>query len=501
MSRRAISVFLSVIFMTSFPLLVAAQEEESAAKPEAAANKEKAETPQDATHKVQQEALKSEVKLSGAFEPKKMESVVIHPEQWSAFTVVKAVPHGTKVSKGDQLVWLDTNSIEEKLADGKRSLKLSKMALELAELELKLAEKTTAMDLDMAERSKKISDEELLYFLKVDRPRQEQSAEYSLRNAQHSLEYAQEELDQLEKMYKADDLTEETEEIVLKRARHDVERAKFMLQSSELRTKRALETTIPREQESMEDAAKRAELTWTRTKASLPSQLEQKRLELEKQRISFERSVEQMEQLQKDLEAMTIKAPMDGYVYYGDCKRGKFGGIESAASQLRQGGKLSPHSVFMTVVSLRPLAIRVTVPEKELHQVKASLPATAIPTAFPEMKLNAKVVEVSQLPIGSENYDGELSVEIPADADGIVPGMTCKVTVVAFEKENALTVPASAVFENEADGQRNVVYVKNADGKPEKREVKIGYKTEKKWEVTEGLKAGEEILQKKPDAE
>ena len=87
------------------------------------------------------------------------------------------------------------------------------------------------MDLEASARAKKIADEDLNYFLNINRSFLDESAEFSLKNAQQSLEYSEEELKQLEKMYKADDLTEETEEIVLKRARNEVEQGKFYLKS------------------------------------------------------------------------------------------------------------------------------------------------------------------------------------------------------------------------------------------------------------------------------
>ena len=53
-------------------------------------------------------------------------------------------------------------------------------------------------------------------FLEEDRDWEKQRSESAVRRSQERLLYEEEELDQLEKMYKADDLTEETEEIILK---------------------------------------------------------------------------------------------------------------------------------------------------------------------------------------------------------------------------------------------------------------------------------------------
>ena len=60
----------------------------------------------------------------------------------------------------------------------------------------------------------------------------------SLKSSEQYLAYAAEELNQLKKMYEADDLTEETEEIILQRAQYQYERAKFSMKQLKLETKR-----------------------------------------------------------------------------------------------------------------------------------------------------------------------------------------------------------------------------------------------------------------------
>ena len=68
------------------------------------------------------------------------------------------------------------------------------------------------------------------------------SAEFMVKYYDFMLNYEQDELTQLEKMYEADDLTEETEEIVLKRQRNSVEFAEFSLESARLSRDRTVPT-------------------------------------------------------------------------------------------------------------------------------------------------------------------------------------------------------------------------------------------------------------------
>jgi HlyD family secretion protein len=452
-----------------------------------------------ATHKVTQGAFKIEVDMSGVFESDQTWPVAIRPDSWSSFTVLKAVPHGKPVQQGESLVALDMQEIDQQLQDLQRSIRLNKLALQLADTELEMMKTTLPMDLEAAARAQKIADEELSYFLNINRSFLEESAKESLKSAQQSLEYAEEELKQLEKMYQADDLTEETEEIILRRARNDVERSKFYLKSAEQRSRRQLDQDIPRQEQQVTETAKRTGVSLEKTRLTLPVQFEKQQLEREKQVIEIQRLEEKLQQLTADRKQMAVESPAAGYVYYGRATRGKWPGVEAVASQLQEGGKLAPHNVFMTVVSPRPLHVRTDIQEKDLHRVARGMQGFAQPTGYPDMKLPVSVEQISPFPIGPNTFDGILRVTLDDKAKPIVPGMGCKLTLLAYENKAAITVPAAAVLENPVDGERNLVYVKNAEGKPEERKVVVGQKTEQKWEILEGLTAGEEIFLKKPN--
>ena len=293
----------------------------------------------DATYKVKQAPFKIEVDLSGVFEADQTWPVVLRPDSYSSFTVVKAVPPGKRVQKGETLVWLDMKDIDQQLQDLEHTLQLNKLSQQLAKTDMELLKTTVPLDLESAARTKRIADEDLNYFLKINRAFEEESAEFSLKSSRQSLEYAEEELKQLEKMYNADDLTEETEEIVLKRARNDVERSKFYLKSSELRSKKALDQDIPREEQELTEAAQRAEIALAKSKATLPTQLEKQQIENAKLLLANKRAEEKLKELMKDREMMAVQSPAEGYVYYGRCTRGKWSGVDSVAGTTGRRGK------------------------------------------------------------------------------------------------------------------------------------------------------------------
>jgi len=450
---------------------------------------------------VKSEPLKIEVSLDGVFEAENTSEMILKPKAWLTFKVLKAVEHGTRVKAGDLLVAMETEKIDRAICDLRAEHKVADLDMKLAEQELAQLEKTTQMDLAAAERTNEYVQDDQDYYLKVDRPMSLKRAEYMLKSSQQQLENQEEELRQLEKMYKADDLTEETEEIVLKRARNAVERARFYFELDKLSYARSLKVSIPRRDVSNKDSAVRASLAYQQSKLALPVALKKQRLALEKLKITRARSEEKLEHLLADRAAMTARAPVAGVVYHGKLSRGKPSSSSSSSSGVRAGSSISAGSVFMTVVKPRPMTIRSSVPEKQLCNVKAGLKGTAVPTGFPELKLATILDRVCPIPTGASNFDARITVALDDKAEAIMPGMTCKVKLVAYENKDAVTVPPKAIETDEADGQKNYVYVVGKKGKHVKRPVKLGKRTATKVEILDGLSAGDKILSEPPKEE
>ena len=296
-------------------------------------------------------------------------------------------------------------------------------------------------------------------------------------------------------MYKADDLVEETEEIVLKRTRDAVERAKFMRRNDEERARlQRLKMRLPRAEETVKAAAQRQPMETQKTKATLPLAVQRAELALEKLKVEADRSEEKLKRLIADRSAMIVKAPVGGVVYYGRCVRGKWSGPESAGEKLRRGGRLASEDVFMTIVELRPLLVRTLVPEKQLQHVAAGLKAIVRPTGFPELKLSAIVQSVGALPLGSKEFDMRLTVANDDGAAAVVPGMSCDVRLIAYQKADALVAPVAAVGSDDNEPEKEYVSLVGKDGKATRREVTTGKRSDKLVEILTGLAEGDEIL-------
>jgi HlyD family secretion protein len=452
----------------------------------------------DAMHKVATEFLKQETSLSGVFEATSMTEILIRPETWSEFTVAEAVEHGAKVKKGEPLITFDTKKIDEALEQAETSNRMSKLSLEQAEEEHKYFEKTLPLDMKAATRAKEIADEELQQFLTKDKALALKSAEFSLRFSKINLENAQEELKQLEKMYRAEDLREESEEIVLKRARDSVDQAKFFLEMSTNRHEEFMKYTMPRREESIKEQTTRAGLAYEKQKATTPLVASQKKLAQEKAKYDQSKSDEKLSKLKKDRAAINLTAPVDGVVYYGKSTRGTWstGSYGTPTDKYQKHQSLRGEDVWMTIVKPRPVFVRISVSEKDLSGLRTGLTGKAVVGALPDQKVLVRIESIATTPLGG-SFDCKAAVVSGDDNERLMPGMTCSVKFVAFQKD-AIAVPSAMVFSDERDDDKKYVWVKGADGKPEKKEVEIGKVVGSKTEIIKGLKEGDMIYKEKP---
>jgi multidrug efflux pump subunit AcrA (membrane-fusion protein) len=476
-------------------------ESKPAAKPEAKPAESKPEAkpapPKPDTYTVKADMLKIDLELDGVFVAQNMTLIELRPDSWASFKVVKAVEHGEQVEKGDVLVEFETDKIDEAIADQETAQELAELSFKQAELAIKLLETTSPIDLKMVERQKQMMTEDLKRFLEIDIALSKKSVEYSLKSSEQTLEYELEELKQLEKMYNADDLTEETEEIILKRQRNSVERAKFYLEMAKNRYDENMNVYLPRDKESMQVSAELYGYTMDRLKATLPIDLEREKIGFEKLKVQQKRDLEKFGKLKEDRKLMTITAPAAGIVYYGKCVRGKWSGASSIAEKLQPGASASA-GPLMTIVSPRPLQIRSTVAEKDLHWVKKGMRGTVKPTALPDARASATLSEIDAIPGVDNAYGAAFRVSLNEDMDAIMPGMNCKVQLVPYLKKRTLVIPTKAMKTDELDDTRQYVQMVNDDGRTVKQAVTIGEKEGEIVEILDGLAKGDKILAEYP---
>ena len=445
-------------------------------------------------HEVRAELFKIEVTLSGKFHPEQAAEIILQPKNWTTFRVKKAVEHGSTVKKGDVLIEFERERYEEALVDQRRRVESATIALKRAEEELRFAQSVNPLDLQLARRNKQMIDEDWDYYQKVDRPFAEKYAKFLAEIAKWYLEYEQEELRQLEKMYQADELTDETEEIILRRQRNRVRMAEMDLELAEKRFGETMKFTIPRRTESQELSHKRAEHTLRYLEATFPLTVRDAEVSFEQAKVTLEREQKRLKELEADGELLEIRSPMDGVVYYGRIQRGSWSAPTTASERLVPGTTADTNKVLLTIIQPRPLCVWADVPENRVARLRVGLAGTAQTPVLPGAYLPAKVVELSPIPVREGNFAARIEVQIPEEASTVVPGGSCELRFVPYFKQRTLVVPASAVGTDELDPTKKFVFRLDTGGRVVRQPVTLGERSGDRVEILDGLVAGDRIL-------
>lgn len=450
-------------------------------------------------HRVRLVPFRIEARIEGVFEPPVLAEVRLDTRRASQFNVTKVVPHGARVGKGDVLVEVDTEALDEEIADQTLAGRLSDIAHDLLQKELKIVEKATPLWLEMARTTRRRSTEDLARYEEKEKALAKDLNDVILEFNEFSRENAEEELAQLEKMYKQDDLTEETEEIVLKRARFQARIARFLATLARDRHERTAALDLPRELDALRKSSDLSALDLEQAEGRLPLALERLRLNVEKSAADRREAARKLAEAQALRRLLPVTAPLDGTVYYGRFHQGRWVDADNAAQQLRPGGQFDTRQALLTVVGTGRVAVRAGVPEKDLARVPAAAEARIVPKAFPEASFPARVRSVTAVPVSTGRF--EAMIDMLDDQPRVVAGMEAEVRVTADQRPEVLAVPRKGVFTDEFDGGRRYVLVFTGAGKePMKRTVGVGRSNDELTEITAGLSVGEEILLEKPAA-
>lgn len=417
--------------------------------------------------------------------------ISVEAKQWGAFTIAEIVPHGSAVKKDQVLVRFEDEEFLKKLRDAESAATASKLTQANAEAEFDTAEKFLPMQLQIAKIKAEEAGEAWEYFKKVRCEADITRANLMLKQSELRLDGEREELKQLEKMYKADDVTENTEEIIMKRQRESVKAAEIGLALTKISHQRQMEVSLPREAVALEREAGNSAIGFKEQEQNIPRSLELKRIALEDARVGAKRGAENLAKLQAEKGQFVIKAPADGWFYYGTMQDGRWapGDPTKAPAVMVPVGTRRPFAVV--VPGSAKMVLESAADEATAHLLKADSAGFASFTGRVDSSFPVKISSVSATPSIDGRYRVTLSGQFPADVP-LVAGMTASAQVIAYHKDAALTVPVKAL--NATDDGGWEVEIEEAEGKTKRVPVKRGMTFGDKVEILSGLADGQSVI-------
>lgn len=447
---------------------------------------ESSDSKKQATISVHHGSLRNAVDAQGYFEPPEPYDIRIRPKVYAGELAIKSiVASGSGVKKGDVILEIDPATIGKQLAALENDVAAAHANLAKAQADSRIGKEQDELGLKTQTEATQRADDEVKWFHDVDGPNILLQNEQGVKNVKANLDDQQDELNELKKMYKSDDLTTDTADIVVKRAVRSLENAKVSLKISTDNAQKVKDYVYPARKEGVLEAAKQAEYQLEALKAAQAQSKVLRETALATATATAKAADERLADLKADKEKLTVRAPADGVVLYGQFAGGAFQNVDER--NYRPGERLTAQQAVMTFYMPGKLRLHVDLPEAKFFEVRAGSKATIKPVAFADEKLEGTCDRAPGIPVNTQQgpvYPLTISC---ADVDSkFVPGMRANVHIDAPAADIAILVPDSAV----ANGH---VWVKTDDG-IERRDVVVGKSDGKHTEIKQGLSDGDEIL-------
>ena len=443
--------------------------------------------------------IRNTITLKGYMEDPDAIALSIDTLNWTELRVSSPPKHGADVKKGEVIMELDTEKIRNHIQVLTHDLNILDLNKEILQAEIKLAEELAPIEKAEMDRFENYVKEDYNRYKEIYLPFDKKSAAMNLKSSEQYLAYAAEELNQLKKMYEADDLTEETEEIILQRAQNQYDRAKFSLEAAKIRNEDLLKIQLPRGQVATDTNFNREKLSIETLRRIKPAELNRKKLEGKKLVEDRKQFAINKAKFEKDMRMMTpLKSPSNGILFWGTFDRGKWSGKASYNTKLRKGGLLKSHEDFITVCPGKKIIARMNLPEKHLHQVKIGNKAEITLVSSDDLKIPSSIKTISRTPAQPGTYDLTAEILLPKGVIMPVPGTACSLECVTYERDDAITLPNSVIHSDESKAESKYVYILNKKGNPIRKNIEVGKKSGDSVEIISGIRMGMKVLKNKP---
>jgi HlyD family secretion protein len=465
---------------------------------------------QRATYKVQRGNLDITIEQTGELQTTASTRIV--PEINGEGTIVFIADEGSRVAKGDVLVKLDTAKLIEteasqvievenanaSLIQAEQSKKIQELNNETSLSKANVSVNNAQMDLEKYGTISVSTDgflDEAVYN-SADPPKKGEAyqafrdAQLEIARAKSELERATNDFADMDKLLEKGFVTKND----FDKSKLGLLEAQRGLESSELKYLLLRVYTHPKKVAQLEADRKRADNELKESELSANAQIVQRDAEITQAQKIAENRQKTLEETRDQLKKMTIVAPEDGLVIYGDDRN------PYNKDQIRVGAKVYRGTTLITLPNVSSMVAATKVLEQDVNKAKVGQPSKITIAALPDTTYDGKISKIATVVsqggrrwfMSSEvkSFDVEVSFDgtnLPPTAK---PGMSCNIIIGIDTLKDVLYVPLNAVFKEDGN---DVCYVcQGATAKPVP--VKVGQNNDTFCEITEGLSDGQDVL-------
>lgn len=427
------------------------------------------------------------IKLNEKGELKAKNSVTVRCELEGRSTIVWLIPEGQEVKKGDLLVRLSSNEIDEKVQAERIKAQNAEAAAEAADKELDILLDQNASNIRQAKLNLHNAEVELDIFMLGDSVQ----TRTDLIQAQDRAEKVKAQREAIvadsKKLWEEKFLSKrEYDQHVL-----DFDEAKVNLEKANLALEIFEKYTFDKDKGQKESDVAEAEKELERTVKKAEAEEAKQRANTAAKHSEFKLVQERLTKYLDQQKKTEMVAPADGLVVYDT------GENRWMRREVREGAEVFERQGIISLPDVSVMQVSLRIHESKTNKIAVGQRAYIEVEGLPGVVLEGKVETIAPL-ADSQNgwlnpdlkeYDATVTIE--SNKYPLKPGVTARAEIMVDDVHEVVAVPVQAVY---SSGPAAFVFVGDSQKDAEPRKIETGRSNDEYVEIVSGLKPGERVL-------
>ena len=421
-------------------------------------------------------------------ELKASSSIDIKSEVSGRSTIISLVPEGSSVKKGDLLVELASDEIEERVQGEKIQVAAAEATFESAERQLEILEGQNESNIRKGELKLRLAKLDLEKYELGEWPRQKQDAAFRIDSAEKEHERFQSNFEYSKTLYKKkfitkseydrDEFAEYGAQVELEKAKRDLEILENYTHVKDLAQKTS----------DVSEAEKELE----RVKQEADNKLSEKQVAVQARKDELALKRQRLQKLEDKMAKTMILAPADGLVVYGGGSSRWMGRDD----QIKEGAEVFERQTIMQLPDTSEMKVIVRIHEAQTDKIRLDQEAIIEVEGISDRKYTGRITKIAVLAdsqnrwLNPELKEYETEITINESDPLLKPGVTARVEILVSELTDVVAVPVQSIY---SKMHKSFVFVGHKDD-AEPIEVQLGLASDEFVEIKSGLEPGQEVL-------
>ena len=439
-------------------------------------------------HRVERQSFEVMLTANGDLDAR--DQTVLRSELETRSIIVEVVDEGTVVEPRDILVRLSADELQKQLDNELLSLESARSDLISARNSLEIQLSDNESSLNRAELRLELARLELEKWLRGDDKEKTRQLALDIDSARREAERLREKYERSKSLFAENFLSSDE----LKRDELSSIRAESNLEKALLRKAvyEEFERTmaLKRKNSEIDEAAAELDRVTTRNASELAS----RRANMTNKERQLALREERVAKLRDQIEATVIRAPTGGLVVYATSIRRNMWNDEGP---LKVGMEVRPNEDLIVLPNNEEMVAKVNIHESLVGQVEKGQRARVRIDAARGQTFDGVVESVGVIAERGgfrdpnlREYQVRILLDLGRKDHGLKPSMRCEAEVIVDRVEDAIAVPAQAIFQ---EGRVSFVFVPRAE-RYKRVPVGVGNRSESMAEIVAGLGEGDRVL-------